>query len=279
MVKGYCNWKDGELLSSIHKNEKEEARNVLKTIVSSVRFLARQSLALRGHDEEQSNLVQLLHLRAEDNPVLSKWLERTWRKFTSHKNQNELLEAMSQSILRTLLGDIKNSPFLTIMADETTDVSNKEQLTLVIRWVDENFEVNEEFLGLYNLFSTTADSIVASIKDVLLRFEIPTSKIRGQCYDGCSTMAGARGGVAAKMQQIEPRAVFTHCYGHALNLSVNDTIKGCTTMKDCLDTCFELVKHIKFSPKREAILTRIKEVNHPQYEQYVPQGGQFELML
>ncbi len=27
-----------ELLSSIHKNEKEEARNVLKTIISSVRF-------------------------------------------------------------------------------------------------------------------------------------------------------------------------------------------------------------------------------------------------
>ncbi len=119
--------------------------------------------------------------------------------------------------------------------------------------VDENFEVHE---GLYNLLSTTADSIVASIKDALLRFEIPTSKIRGQCYDGCSTMAGARRGVAAKMQQIEPRAVFTHCYGHALNLSVNDTIKGSPTMNDYLDTCFELVK---FSPKREAILTRIKE--------------------
>ncbi len=63
----------GELLSSIHKNEKEEARNVLKTIISSVRFLARQGLALRGHDEEQSNLVQLLRLRAEDNPLLGKW--------------------------------------------------------------------------------------------------------------------------------------------------------------------------------------------------------------
>ncbi len=37
--------------------------------------------------------------------------------------------------------------------------------------------------------------------------------------------------VAAKMQQIEPKAMFTHCYGHALNLSVNDTIKGSPTMK------------------------------------------------
>ena len=78
-------------------------------------------------------------------------------------------------------------------------------------------------------------------------------------YDGCSTMAGAKGGVATKIQQIEPKAVFTHCFGHALNLSVNDTIKRSSALKGCLDTCFELVKLIKFSPKREAMLSKIKE--------------------
>ena len=49
-----------ELLSSAHKNEKEEARAILKIIVSSICFLARQGLALRGHDEANSNFVQLL---------------------------------------------------------------------------------------------------------------------------------------------------------------------------------------------------------------------------
>ena len=59
-------------------------------------------------------------------------------------------------------------------------------------------------------------------------------------------MAGARGGVAAKIQQLELPAVFTHCYGHSLNLGVSDTIKRCIVMKDYLDTCYELVKLIKF---------------------------------
>jgi len=72
-------------------------------------------------------------------------------------------------------------------------------------------------------------------------------------------MAGTRGGVAAKIQQIEPRAVFTHCFDHALNLSVNDTIRHSTAIKDCLDTCFEIVKLIKFSPKCDAMLNRIEE--------------------
>ncbi len=85
---------------------------------------------------------------------------------------------MSHSVLRKLLGDIHNFPFLTIMVDETTDVSNKEQLTLVIRWVDENFEVNEEFLGLYN---------VLSMFFYVLRYPL----LR---YGGCSTMAGAANG-------------------------------------------------------------------------------------
>lgn len=145
------------------------------------------------------------------------------------------------------------------MVDETTDVSNKEQLTVVMRWIDENFDVFEEFLGMYSLQSTSAQSIVSAITDTLVRFQISMTKIRGQCYDGCSVMAGARGGVAAKIQQIEPRAVFTHCYGHTLNLDVSDIIKQSIIMKDCLDTCYELVKLIKFSPKCDAMLSCLKE--------------------
>ena len=145
------------------------------------------------------------------------------------------------------------------MVNETTDIANKEQLTVIFRWVDDNFDVFEEFVGMHFLQTTTADSIVAVINDVLTRFPIPINKIRGQCYDGCSTIAGIRGGVAVKIQELEHRAVFTHCFGHALNLSVGDTIKQSIIMKECLETCYELIKLIKRSPKRDAMLVRLKE--------------------
>ncbi len=164
-------------------------------------------------------------MRSEDNPTLANWLKKNSNTFTSPENQNEMLQIMSHHILRNVLHDIHSSPFLTIMVDETTDKSNKEQLTLIIRCVDQNFDVFEEFMGLYSLHSITAASIVSTILDALLQFEIPLSRIRGQCYDGCSTMAGAKSGVAVQIQEKAPKAVFTHCYGHA-NLSVNDTISG-----------------------------------------------------
>ena len=112
------------------------------------------------------------------------------------------------------------------MVDEATDVSNKEQLTIVIRCIDDDFIVSEEFLGLYYLSAIDAQSIVDAIMHVFLRFQIPLSRLRGQCYDGSSTMTGAKAGVAAKINQMEPRALFTHCYGHALNLLLATPSRG-----------------------------------------------------
>ena len=50
----------------------------------------------------------------------------------------------------------------------------------------------------------------------------------------------------------EPRAVYTHCYGHALNLAVNDMLKQCKTLKYCLETVNETIKLGKYSPKHDA---------------------------
>ena len=54
------------------------------------------------------------------------------------------------------------------MIDETTDVSNREQVAIVMRRVDEEFEVSEAFLGVYHVQSIGADSLTAVIKDTLV---------------------------------------------------------------------------------------------------------------
>ena len=42
-------------------------------------------------------------------------------------------------------------------------------------------------------------------------------------------MSGTKNGVAKLICDDEPRAAYTHCYGHALNLAVNDMLKQCKT--------------------------------------------------
>lgn len=89
---------------------------MLKLILSS---LIKTSCQAR----DQSNLIQLLKLRAEDNVNIDSWLKRDQRKYTSPENQNEMLEIMANHVIRKII--IFESPFFTIMVDETTDVSNK----------------------------------------------------------------------------------------------------------------------------------------------------------
>ena len=144
------------------------------------------------------------------------------------------------------------------MADECTDVANKEQFTICIRWVDGDLQDHEDFIGLYEV-DISADVLVDKIRDALVRMHVNISKCRGQCYDGASNMRGSRNGVAAQICSEEKRAIYTHCYGHALNLAVSDCVKKCKVCSDALDIAFEITKLIKFSPKRNAAFDHIRE--------------------
>ena len=71
-------------------------------------------------------------------------------------------------------------------------------------------------------------------------------------------MAGIRKGVAKQIQNQEPKALFTHCCGHSLNLATNDAIKKCKTIKNALDITHEITKLVKYSPRRESLFRHIK---------------------
>lgn len=288
--KGFANWKDATVKFAIHesskchkeavlkmvtlpsstndvaeslskalKKEKFEWRQCLLKVLSNIRFLARQGLPLRGHGdqdtqtENDSNFVQLMKLRGEDDSRIIGWLEKKTDKYTSPDMQNEILKTMALQVLRKVIESISLSPFLSLMIDETTDISNKEQLVICIRWVDKSLQPHEEFVGLYHIESTQSSTLISTIHDVLQRMNISITKFRGQCYDGASSMSGRRSGVAALLQSEEPRAVYTHCYGHALSLACGDAVKKCKIMKEALETSYELIKLVKKSPRRDAI--------------------------
>ena len=69
---------------------------------------------------------------------------------------------------------------------------------------------------------------------------LSVAQCRGQCYDGASNMVGCRKGVATQLARKEKSAVLAHCYGHALNLAVGDSMKQSKVCKDALDIAFEL---------------------------------------
>ena len=100
------------------------AQGCLLKINSTLRYLARQGLATRGHIESEGNFLQLLQVQSEDSPELSSWLKRR-DNWVSHDIQNELFEIMAHSVLKGILNVAKQSKYFTIIVDEATDVSFK----------------------------------------------------------------------------------------------------------------------------------------------------------
>ncbi len=121
--------------------------------------------------------------------------------------------------------------------------------------MDDDLASHEEFMGLYQVPTITSATLVSVIKDSLIRFNLSISKARGQCYDGARIITGRRNGVVTQIQDQEPR---THRYGHSVNLAASDTGMGCKVLKAALETVHELVKLIKYSPRREILFREVK---------------------
>ena len=107
---------------------------------------------------------------------------------------------MSLTILREISNNIQNSVYYSVMADEVIDSSNKEQFVVCLRWVDHDLVTHEELVGLYAVDNITSETLVNSLKNVLLRMGLSVQNCRGQCYDGANfnNMIGSKSGVATQ---------------------------------------------------------------------------------
>ena len=96
---------------------------------------------------------------------------------------------------------------------------------------------------------TTADTLTAAIKDVLICCSLPLAQYRGQGYDGASNMMDHLCGVATQIQAEETTAISIHCLAHSLNLCLQDAAKKCLPVRNAFDIVMEISKLIRYSPK------------------------------
>ena len=75
-------------------------------------------------------------------------------------------------MLRDIAKNINDNVFFSIMTDEATDSSKNEQLVVLIRWVDNNFEAHEDFIGIHAAENIKSDTLATALKDILIRLNI-----------------------------------------------------------------------------------------------------------
>ena len=239
--------------SGLSKAKREEmliARAALCRIVTSIAFLSKQGLAIRGKTDASSNFQQLLLLRSGDSGGLQRCLARSRNKWISHDIQNEILQLLSDDVLRRIISEIRQAQYYSLMIDETMDCSRHEQLVICFRYCDSQLEIHELFTGFHELEHQDAETLFKIVNDILLRFNVDLNNCSGQCYDGAANVAGSLNGLQSRIREAEPRAMFVHCTAHSINLVVQDAVASVPAYRDILSMFGALINFVRDSPKR-----------------------------
>ncbi|XP_052625693.1 uncharacterized protein LOC111912614 [Lactuca sativa] len=186
----------GEVLHKQTELEKSNYEIRLRATIRSCRFLLKNTLPFRGHDEtEKSNnkglFIEVLSLIREDNKKIFKvTLENAPKneKLTSPTIQKDIVDCFSKEIIKSIC--------------------------------DEIGIVKERFIGIVHVLDTYSLILKATIDTVFSNNNLSMTQMRGQGYDGASNMSGAFNGLKSLILNENNYAHYIHCFAHQLQLVV-----------------------------------------------------------
>ncbi|XP_042417288.1 zinc finger MYM-type protein 1-like [Zingiber officinale] len=164
----------------VHSRDMEiDYRTRLTAMLDVTRFLLKQGLPFRGHDESTSS--------------------------------------SNREITLSIINDIGDK-FFSLMVDEARDSSVKEHMGVVLRYVNKEGCVIERFLAVVHVPDTSSHSLKMAIDALFVQHGLSLSRLRGQGYDGASNMRGEFNGLKSLILQENPFAMYVHCFSHQLQL-------------------------------------------------------------
>jgi Domain of unknown function (DUF4371) len=209
----------------VYLAEKQKWRNILDRVISIIKYLAEHNLALKGSsdvlfEQNNGNFLGLVELLAKYDSILkehidsAKTSEHRKNLYLSKNIQNEIIYLMGNKIMQSIFERIQASKYYSVILDCTPDISHDEQLSYIIRYVyisDNEIEISESFTGFLNVKDCTGAGLADTLVSHLKQLGLELSNCRGQAYDNGANM--------------NPRAFFTPCGCHNLNLLLGDIAK------------------------------------------------------
>ncbi|KAH9783019.1 TTF-type domain-containing protein [Citrus sinensis] len=224
-------------------------------------FPTRQGLAFRGNNESQSsdnrgNFLELLQFLADHNEEIKGVIFNSAPanlQMTSPDIQKQIVSVCSAETSRAIIKEIGDSLF-SVMIDKSRDISKKEQMAIVLRYVDKRGHMVERFIGIEHVIDTKAISLKASLDTVFARHGLSMSSMRGQGYDGASNMQGGLNGLKTLILKENESAYYIHCFAHQLQLALVSVAKKHQEVNDLFNLVAKVINIVAASSKRYEIL-------------------------
>ena len=160
--------------------------------------------------------------------------------------------------IREEIGDAK----FCILVDEARDESMKEQMAVVLRYVNTNGFVRERFFGIVHIVDTTAVTLKNEIYYLFSNYCLDIQNIQGQGYDSASNMRGEWNGLQTLILNDCPYAYYIHCFAHHLQLALVGASKAVVPLNRFFTKLILVINNIRASCKRieQLKITRASDI-------------------
>ncbi|XP_025673896.1 uncharacterized protein [Arachis hypogaea] len=240
----------------------------LNTSINAIRWLEFQTCAFRGDNESpeslnRGNFIELIKLLAFCNQnVNNVVLENAPgnAQYISSGVQKDILHIFAKKVRATIREEIGDSKFCIII-DEARDESKREQMSVVLGFVDKHGCVQERFFDLIHVSYTCYLTLKTEISSVHSRHNLDVQNLRGQGYDGASNMRGEWNGLQALFLKDCPFAYYIHCLAHRLQLALVSAAKEVCYVHQFFSKLTLIVNVVTVSPKRHDQL-RVAQANN-----------------
>ncbi|KAJ9557938.1 hypothetical protein OSB04_012552 [Centaurea solstitialis] len=217
--------------------------------------------SFRGHDESGNSIsrglfIETLSLLREHNEsIYNVTLDKASKndKLTSPKIQKDIIKCFSQEIMKSICDEIGKDVF-AVLVDESSDVSKKEQMAIVLRYVDSLGIVKERFVGIVHVTDTSYSTLKAAIDTEFSDNKLSMAQVRGQGYDGASNMCGEFNGLKALILKDNKSAHYVHCFAHQVQLVVVAVAKNHDGAHDFFEHLALVVNVVCASCKRKDMI-------------------------
>jgi hypothetical protein len=166
--------------------------------------------------------------------------------------------ASVQVIVNSIIEEIGGDVFC-LLVDESADVSDKEQMAVVLRYVDKCGVLKERLIGVVHVSETTSACLKSNIDDLFAKYKLSWKQVRGQGYDGASNMRGEFNGLRALIMRENRSAYYVHCFAHQLQLVIVAVAKKNDDIDDFFDMISLLLNVAGASCKRKDMIRQSQQ--------------------
>jgi len=143
---------------------------------------------------------------------------------TAPQIQKEIANCCAKETTKLLMEDL-GSDFFAILANESSDVYQNEQLAICLWYVDKKGSVVERFLGVIHVENSTSLRLKTAVEKLLMEHSLSLSMVCGQGYDGASNMKGHANGLRKLIMDDCPSTYCVHCFAHQLQLTLQEVAR------------------------------------------------------